>query len=101
MTMPPGDAPTVARSRAELLELLEADAEYFQPRLFAIYGIREEIDGFRPGREFLGWGIEFHHDEGAIFCDPNDGSIHCSDSAERLLATCQRSGEAHLVWLED
>jgi hypothetical protein len=101
MTTTPGDAPTVVRNRAELLELLEADAGYLQPRLFAVYGIRKDIGGVRPERGFLGWGIEFHHDEGAIFCEPDDGAIHCSDSAERLLATCQRSGEACLVWLED
>jgi hypothetical protein len=101
MTTSTDNMPAGTQSRDELLASLQADAEYFQPRLFAIYGIRKEISGLLPERGFLGWGIEAHHEGGAIFCDPRDGGIHCSDTAERLLLTYQRVGEAHLLWLED
>ncbi|HWE89246.1 MAG TPA: hypothetical protein VG317_07260 [Pseudonocardiaceae bacterium] len=83
----------------QLAELAE-DAEYFRPRLFAIYGVRrqQKIDD-QPARPFLGWGIDFRDELGARFWGPG-GSAHHSESAEQVLMFYRRLGEAHLRWLD-
>jgi len=101
MLGPTDEIPAIVANREELLTLLKADAEYFQPRLFAIYGIRNSIDTSQPGAPYLGWGLDLHGDDGVVvFVDPRDGGTHCSESTERLLTLYQRLGEAHLVWLD-
>jgi len=100
MTTPTEDTPTLVSDHAELLTLLKADAEYFQPRPFAIYGIQNPIGTSRPGTPFLGWGLVLHGDGGVVFVDPRDGGTHSSESTERLLALYRRLGEAHLIWLD-
>jgi hypothetical protein len=77
------------------LAALAEDAEYFQPRLFAVYGVQR-----RSGAPFLGWGLALTGDGGAVFVQPGGGGTHSSDSAERLLTTYRRIGEAHLLWLD-
>ena len=100
MTALPGDTSTLPPDRVDLLASLKADAEYLQPRLFAIYGIQSSTctSGFEI--PFLGWGLDCCREGGAVFVDPRDGGAHCSDSAERILAVYQRLGEAHLMWLD-
>jgi hypothetical protein len=78
---------------------LDADAEYFQPRLFAVYGLYGETRSGLPPREFLGWGIDHGDDEGALFWDEADRSMHRASSAQGVLEFHQRLGEAHLKWL--
>ena len=86
-------------SLVQLAELAE-DASYFQPRLFAIYGVRRPHCGDNgSGRPFLGWGIDFCDELGARFWGPG-GSDHHSESAEQILAFYRRLGEAHLRWLD-
>jgi hypothetical protein len=41
----------------QLMALLEDDASYLRPTLFAVYGVTEE------GRPFLGWGMQFDENE--------------------------------------
>jgi hypothetical protein len=79
---------------------LQADAEYLQPRLFAIYGIQNSTRASGLDIPFLGWGLDCRGEGGAVFMDPRDGGTHQSDSAERLLTVYQRLGEARLEWLD-
>jgi hypothetical protein len=78
----------------QLLERLKDDASYFRPDLFAVYGVNKD------GRPFLGWGIQFGEKE-ALFYDPDRSSTWHSGSADQVLRTHQRAGEAHLQWLDD
>jgi hypothetical protein len=84
---------------AEMLPRLAADAEYFQPRMFAIYGLAREMSG-RPSVPFIGWGMDLDGDQGAVFWDPVTNITHLSISAQHVLNTHQRTGEAHLKWLD-
>ena len=84
----------------ETLAQLAADAEYYRPEFFAIYGITKGVPGHLPERPFLGWGIDFGEEWGAMFWSPPDRISHLSQSAEHILRSHQRNGEAHLVWLE-
>jgi hypothetical protein len=77
----------------DLLTRLAADAEYFQPRMFAIYGVARE-------KPFLGWGMDLDGDRGAVFWNPRTNITHLSTSAEHVLNSHQRTGEAHLKWLD-
>ncbi|HWE90554.1 MAG TPA: hypothetical protein VG317_13920 [Pseudonocardiaceae bacterium] len=79
---------------------LASDAEYFQPRLFAIYGVRRGINAVCPEQPFLGWGIDLGDGEGAFFWDQTGRSAHHSDSAEQVLDIYRRVGEAELKWLD-
>jgi hypothetical protein len=90
--------PMCAPNHAELLASLNSDAEYRQPRLFAIYGIYKEVGEF-PEEPFLVWGIE-SVDAGAIVWCPDEKCVHTSDSAERILASYRPRGEARLRWLD-
>jgi hypothetical protein len=83
----------------DMLARLDADAEYFQPRMFAIYGLAREING-RSAAPFIGWGMDLDGDRGAVFWDPGTNITHLSISAEHVLNTHQRIGEAHLKWLD-
>jgi hypothetical protein len=83
----------------ELLAELGVDAEYFQPRLFAVYGVRQGRADVVPEQPFLGWGIDFRDETGARFWEP-DGAEHHSGSAEQVLGLHQALGEAHLKWLD-
>jgi hypothetical protein len=81
---------------AELGEEARLDA----PRLFALYGVyrhrmSEEDDG-----GYLGWGMEFAEPRRAVMWEP-DGSTWISESAESILSTHSRLGQARLVWLTD
>lgn len=85
----------------ELLAGLAQDAEYLQPRVFAIYGVYRQATGDPlPEQPFLGWGLDFGPEMGAGFWQSN-GSVHQGKSAEELLAYHQRLGEARLCWLGD
>src|SRR5579883_1656680 len=83
------------------LARLEADAEYFQPRLFAVYGIYKAISSTFPEQPFLGWGVDFGDNNGALFWRPDESSTHHSDSAARVLQFYQRIGDARLKWLDE
>lgn len=85
----------------EALARLAADAEYFRPQLFAVYGVSKEIAGILPPTPFLGWGIDLGERQGAVYWDPQSKVIHEADSAEQVLATHLRTGDAHLTWLDD
>jgi hypothetical protein len=96
----PSSEPSETIDRATILARLAADAEYYRPELFAIYGITNTASARLPERPFLGWGIDFGEEWGAMFWSPPDRISHLSQSAEQVLRSHQRIGEAHLVWIE-
>jgi hypothetical protein len=83
----------------DMLARLADDAEYFQPRPFAVYGLARDIGGC-GAVPFIGWGLDLGEDQGAVFWDPVTGITHLSISAEHVLNTHCRTGEAHLKWLD-
>ncbi|HEX5401847.1 MAG TPA: hypothetical protein VFX16_06055 [Pseudonocardiaceae bacterium] len=91
---------TATLDRTALLARLAADAEYLKPQLFAVYGIANAVSTLVPERPFLGWGIDFGEEWGAIFWNPIERVTHVSDSAEQVLNTHVRTADAHLVWLD-
>jgi hypothetical protein len=95
-----GDMTTATLDRAALLARLAADAEYLQPRLFAVYGVFHPVSTVLPERPFIGWGIDFGEEWGAIFWNPIDHTTQHSDSAEQVLKAHQRTANAHLLWLD-
>lgn len=78
----------------QLLARLADDASYFRPELFSVYGVTAD------GRPFLGWGMQLGEDE-ALYYEPGTASTWLSTSADQVLRTHQRSGQAHLRWLDD
>lgn len=100
MTLPPADTAAPPPDRADVLAELKENAEYLQPRLFAIYGILNPSRASESELPFVGWGLDCRDDQGAVFVDPVEGGTHTSDSADRILALYQRLGEAYLVWLD-
>jgi hypothetical protein len=92
--------PTAKLDRATLLARLAADAEYLQPQLFAVYGVSHAVSTVLPERPFIGWGIDFGEEWGAIFWNPIDHTTQISDSAEQVLKAHQRTADAHLWWLD-
>jgi hypothetical protein len=83
-------------------EYLRRDAAVGKPRLFAVYGTYREIPDQELSEEpFLGWGMDFGADQGALFWDPDDASTMFSASAEDVLAFHQRLGHAALDWLDE
>lgn len=99
MTILTETEPATAPDRTEQIAALAVDAEYFQPRAFAIYGVSNAVHSL-PARPFVGWGLDFGDGEGAIFWEPEAGAIHHSSSAQQVLQLRQRVGEAHLRWLD-
>ncbi|HWE91364.1 MAG TPA: hypothetical protein VG317_18025 [Pseudonocardiaceae bacterium] len=85
-----------ATDSTALLAQLRADAEYFRPRLFAIYGVFH-----RGGRPFLGWGMELTagEDGDTIFYEPS-GATHHASSAEQVLRLHQLIADVQLAWLD-
>jgi hypothetical protein len=81
---------------AELIQELDAEARLLRPRLFAVYGY-----GRHAASPFLGWGMDFTDEGQAVFCSPDSSEIWQSSSAEQVLATRRRLGDAHLTWLTD
>jgi hypothetical protein len=92
--------PTAKLDHATLLARIAADAEYLRPQLFAVYGVFRPVSTILPERPFLGWGIDFGEEWGAIFWNPLDRTTHISDSAEQVLKAHQRTADAHLTWLD-
>ena len=89
--------------KADVVDILGSQAEFFRPRRFAIYGIHKEVPGVLPEQPFLGWGIEVDPDngyEGAVFFDPCNRDAQHASSADAVLQSVRRLGEAHLVWLD-
>lgn len=78
----------------QLLARLADDASYFRPELFSVYG----LDG--GGRPFVGWGMQFGDDE-AVYYQPGTGTMHVSTSADQVLRTHRRTGQANLLVLDD
>jgi hypothetical protein len=74
--------------------LLEDDASYLRPTLFAVYG----VDG--AGRPFLGWGMQFVENE-AIFYQPGSRGVSISTTGEQIHRSHGRRGDARLMWLDD
>lgn len=70
------------------------------PRLFALYGIYRHRIAPDDDGSFVGWGMDLGAPYGAIMWDL-DGATATADSAERMLRTRARIGEAHLIWLTD
>jgi hypothetical protein len=85
---------TQTLSTGQMMERLAEDASYFRPRLFAVYG----VDG--QERPYLGWGMQLGEDE-AVYHEPGGASTWLSGSADQVLRTHQRTGQAHLLWLDD
>jgi hypothetical protein len=83
-----------AMSTDQVLDRLADDASYFRPELFSVYGVD------RGGRPFVGWGMQFGADE-AVFYQPGAGTMHVSTSADQVLRTHQRTGQAQLLVLDD
>lgn len=86
--------------RAANLARLDADARHYRPEFFAIYGIAEAITDLVPERAFIGWGMDFGQEWGAVFWCPPERTTHLSQSAEQILRSHQHNAEAHLIWLE-
>jgi hypothetical protein len=80
--------------KQKIMTQLAEDASYFRPELFSVYGVSTD------GRPFLGWGMKLGEDE-AVFYEPRTNSTWLSSSADQVLRTHQRIGEASLVWLDD
>jgi hypothetical protein len=98
--VPMPSAPTGEPDRAAILALVAADAEYLRPQLFAVYGIFDPVGELLPERAFLGWGIDFGEEWGAVFWNPMDQTTQISNSATQVLKAHQRTGDAHLIWLD-
>lgn len=81
-------------SPEKLIDRLVEDASYFRPELFSVYGVSND------GRPFLGWGMQLGENE-AVFYEPAAASTWLSTSADQVLRTHRRTGEAHLKWLDD
>jgi len=94
------DQPSPALTHSEMIARLATDAECFRPEFFAVYGVFRQVGDYLPARPFLGWGIDLGEEGGALFWNPRDNTTHHSDSAEHVLLSHQRTGEAHLTWLE-
>lgn len=77
------------------MDTLAEDAEYLQPRLFAIYGIYNHGED-----ELLGWGMEFDDGLGTLFYEPQTSSTWHSRSAKEVLASHQIIADARLRWLD-
>jgi hypothetical protein len=88
------DDMTQAATPQQLMDALADDASYFRPELFAVYGVD------RTGRPYIGWGMQLG-DKEAVFYEPGAASTWVSTSADQVLRTHQRTGEAHLRWLND
>jgi hypothetical protein len=88
------DDMTRAAEPAQLMDTLADDASYFRPELFAIYGVDSS------GRPYIGWGMQLGETE-AVYYEPGAASTWMSTSASQVLRTHQRTGEAHLRWLND
>lgn len=80
---------------------MKRQADAFQPRKFAIFGVHKEIDGILPEEPFLGWGLNLGDDEGTVFWEPSSREARCADSPDTILRSLRRIGEVHLVWLEN
>jgi hypothetical protein len=83
-----------SHGKERLMGLLEADASYLRPTVFAVYGVD------RADRPFLGWGMQFGEDE-AIFYQPGSGAVSISTSGEQIHGNHGRRGDARLMWLDD
>jgi hypothetical protein len=83
-----------AMTKSDLIEELGVHARLLQPRLFAVYGCyRGALD------PFLGWGMEFSDENQALFYTPDSKEIWQSTSAQQVLTTHRRLGDAQLTWL--
>jgi hypothetical protein len=100
MTIVDEPALTETLDRSEQVALLKRQADAFQPRKFAIFGVYKEIDGVLPEEPFLGWGLDLGDDEGAVFWEPSSKDARCADSPHTILRSLRRMGEVHLISLE-
>jgi hypothetical protein len=67
-----------------LLGRLAADASYFRPEPFSVYGVSHD------GRPFLGWGMQLREDE-AVFYQPGAGAMSVSSSADHTATPVRRA----------
>jgi hypothetical protein len=79
----------------DLMRELRAQASMLRPRLFAVYGCHRTA--LHP---FLGWGMQFTDEQQALFYAPDRNEVWQSSSAEQVLATHRRLGDARLTWLD-
>jgi hypothetical protein len=84
-----------AMTRSDLIEELGVHARLLQPRLFAIHGCYR--GALAP---FLGWGMEFTDENQALFYTPDTKEVWQSTSANQVLTTHRRLGDAQLTWLD-
>lgn len=78
----------------QLMDRPAEDAAHFRPMLFAVFGTDN------AGRPFLGWGMQLGENE-AVYCQPGSATTWHATSAEQVHRTCQRLGDARLMWLDD
>jgi hypothetical protein len=79
---------------------LDEEARLDAPRLFALYGVYRHRMSDEDDGGYVGWGIEFAEPRRAVMWEA-DGSTFVSGSAEQLLRTHNRLGQAKLVWLTE
>jgi len=78
------------------LALLAAQARLERPRLFAMYGLRDDADG----PPILGWGMEFEAREEALCYLPDGPVTHHTVSADRVVARYSCLGDMRLTWFD-
>src|SRR5487761_237901 len=66
-----------------------------RPRLFALYGTYRN-----DGTPFVGWGVDFGDERGALFYEPDASTNWHSSSAEDVLSTHELIADSHLIWLD-
>lgn len=95
----PASAPMLDRSQQ--MALLKRQADTFQPRKFAAYGVYKAIAGVLPEEQFLGWGLDLGDGDGAVFWEPWSKDARCADSVDTILRHLRRMGDVNVAWLED
>jgi hypothetical protein len=78
------------------LSLLATQARLDRPRLFAVYGLHHDPEGW----PILGWGMEFEGREDAVFYLPAGSVTHHTVSANRIMERYSRLGDMHIAWLD-
>jgi hypothetical protein len=79
------------------LSLLATQARLDRPRLFAVYGLHDDPEGW----PILGWGMEFEGREDAVFYLPAGSVTHHTVSAERVRERYSRLGDMHIAWFDE
>jgi len=79
----------------EMMSALADAAVLYQPRLFAIHGLRKR----REHGHILGWGMQFPDRRGTLYTDPTSRSTHHATNADGVFRTMRMIGDVRLTWL--